>query len=89
MEITVEMLSEDEYFVTVVQDDTKTEHIVKVSDKDFNKLVGTACSKEDLVKKSFEFLLEREPKELIQKKFSIMIISKFFPEYPDVIKKMI
>jgi hypothetical protein len=47
------------------------------------------CSKELLVEKSFEFLLEREPKESILSEFGIMVIAKYFPEYPDVIKKMI
>jgi len=44
------------------------------------------CSKEFLVEKSFEFLLERETKESILGSFDIILISKYFPEYPDKIK---
>ncbi len=47
------------------------------------------CSKELLIEKSFEFLLEREPKESILNEFDIIVIVKYFPEYPDKIKKMI
>lgn len=36
---------------------------------------------EKLVRKSFEFLLEREPKESILREFNLSVISKYFPEY--------
>jgi hypothetical protein len=44
-------------------------------------------SPEDLVKKSFEFLLEREPKESILRSFNLKIISNYFPEYEKEIGK--
>lgn len=43
-----------------------------------------AQKKEDvasLVKRSFEFLLEREPETSILKEFDLEVISKYFPEY--------
>jgi hypothetical protein len=55
---------------------------VHVSDKDYKNLTNE-FSKEELVKKSFEFLLKREPKESILKEFDIMVIRKYFPEFPD------
>ena len=89
MEIIVEKLNEDEFTVRVQQNGEMTQHNVTVSEVDWQKLTDKMCSKELLVEKSFEFLLEREPKESILSDFDIMVIAKYFPEYPDVIKKMI
>jgi hypothetical protein len=36
---------------------------------------------EALVRASFEFLLEREPKESILRTFDIEVIGRYFPEY--------
>jgi len=43
--------------------------------------------KEELIRKSFEFLLEREPKESIFSKFNLQIINNYFPEYEKRIKE--
>ena len=37
---------------------------------------------EELVRASFEFLLEREPATSILRKFSLDVISQYFPGYP-------
>jgi hypothetical protein len=39
------------------------------------------------VRRSFEFLLEREPKESILARFDLSVISRYFPEYEDEIKR--
>lgn len=36
---------------------------------------------EELVRKSFEFLLQHEPKESILQEFELPVIQKYFPEY--------
>ena len=36
---------------------------------------------EELVRRSFEFLLEREPKDAILRQFNLQDIEKYFPEY--------
>jgi len=38
-----------------------------------------------LVRRSFEFLLAREPKESILKKFDLALIQKYFLEYENTI----
>jgi hypothetical protein len=38
----------------------------------------------ELVQASFEFLLEREPATSILRRFSLAVISDYFPEYPAV-----
>ena len=41
---------------------------------------------EELVKASFEFLLEREPAAAILREFSLDVISQYFPGYPAQIR---
>jgi hypothetical protein len=41
---------------------------------------------EELVRASFEFLLEREPASSILRKFSLDVISQYFPGYPAQIR---
>jgi hypothetical protein len=38
---------------------------------------------ERVVRVSFEFLLEREPASSILREFSLDVIGRYFPEYPD------
>jgi hypothetical protein len=42
---------------------------------------------EDLVRRSFDFLLEREPPSSILGTFDLSVIERYFPEYDRVIKK--
>jgi hypothetical protein len=37
------------------------------------------------VEASFEFMLEREPRESILREFDLPLIGRYFPEYPRVI----
>jgi hypothetical protein len=67
--------------VTVVEGESRTTHQVTVGQDTYDRLTGGACSPEELVRKSFEFLLEREPKESILRQFDIKVISSYFPEY--------
>lgn len=48
---------------------------------DFADLARDKASPEALVKESFRFLLEREPKEAILRSFDLMVIGRYFPEY--------
>jgi hypothetical protein len=43
-------------------------------------------SAEELVNASFEFLLEREAASSILRKFSLDVISRYFPDYPAEIR---
>jgi len=62
----------------------KTEHIVRVADEDLERYGATDAA--DLVRRSFEFLLEREPSSSILREFRITDIERYFPEYPTVIR---
>ena len=72
--------------VDVTSDDNlKTSHVVTVSQEYYQRLTGGIKPAEDLVKASFEFLLERESKESILQNFDLSQIQNYFPEYETVI----
>ena len=74
------------YDVHVREDDTESRHRVTVSKGDYEDLTGGEVAPEKLVERSFEFLLEREPKEAILSTFDLSIIWRYFPEYKGGIK---
>ena len=41
---------------------------------------------ERLVYETFDFLLEREPRESILRAFDLTVVSRYFPEYDDEIR---
>jgi hypothetical protein len=63
---------------------TVTEHTVEVTTSDVTRL-APGSSAEDLVRRSFEFLLEREPPQSILRRFGLKDIERYFPEYPRLI----
>lgn len=65
-----------------------TEHQVSLTKKDFDRLTGgRPVLPTELVRRSFEFLLEREPKESILPRFDLTVITRYFPEYNEEIGK--
>ena len=66
----------------------QTEHSVTVSADDLRRWGrGTAKQDvEDLVRRSFDFLLEREPPSSILRTFDLPVIERYFPEYDRVIR---
>ncbi len=84
-EIRIERLSEDDtksvFKVEVIEDKSTSAHTVEVKNDYYQKLTGGKITPEDLVIKSFKFLLQREPKEMIMSKFDLPVISRYFPEY--------
>lgn len=79
---------DDDVFAVEIAEGDSTAHCeVTVTDNSFRKFAPDRSSKKDLVRESFEFLLEREPKESILSSFEIGVIEKYFPEYPEQIVK--
>ena len=69
--------------VQVAEQNGQTRHSVTLSQQDFQRLTqGKATSPEELVRKSFEFLLERESKQQILRQFDLPAIVQYFPDYP-------
>ncbi len=73
--------------VTVTDGDGQTTHRVAVTLETYERLTGHVCPPEELVRRSFEFLLEREPKESILREFDIIVISRYFPDYERELRK--
>jgi hypothetical protein len=58
-----------------------TEHQVTVTERTRDELAPGA-SVEELVRASFAFLLEREPRTSILRAFDLPVIERYFAEYP-------
>jgi len=52
-------------------------------------LTGGTIPVADLLRLSFEFLLDREPKESILRRFELPVIARYFPEYEQAMKHRI
>lgn len=78
----------DEYEVEVRDDSGVSEHRVTAAPARVEELGGGADA-EALIEESFRFLLEREPKEAILSTFELSVISRYFPEYPDEIRRRV
>jgi hypothetical protein len=87
--IQIEKQAEDTYTVTVDEGGSSSSHTVTIDETYYEKLTGGKVSKEELIKKSFEFLLQRESKESILSSFNLKVISNYFPEYERQIPKQI
>lgn len=74
--------------VTVERAGTRTQHAVTVSRASLDRWGdGPAQSDvEDLVRRSFEFLLEREPATSILRRFDLSVIESYFPEYDELFR---
>lgn len=78
--IVVKEINQQNYHVTVMAAST-TEHEVTVDPSYAEKLCGSTISTTDLIKKSFEFLLQRESNNSILRRFNLQLIKQYFPEY--------
>lgn len=85
-EIQLIVINEQTYKVTVVSGHTTT-HEVNVDKAYAQKLTAGKISTAELVKKSFEFLLERESNNSILRCFDLSVIAQYFPEYEREIVK--
>lgn len=80
--VTVEVTKREEGWVCEVVVDhegERTPYTVTVSRSDLERWGHGDV--EDLVKRSFDFLLKREPPSSILKSFDLSVIQKYFPEY--------
>ena len=67
--------------LTVADDGSESRHSVTFTRADYQRLAGSGETPQALVRRSFEFLLAREPKESILKSFALTDIGRYFPEY--------
>lgn len=68
--------------VTVGDDGSESRHSVTFTRADFRRLASGDESPEQLIRRTFEFLLARERKETILASFALSDIGRYyFPEY--------
>ena len=79
--IEVEKIDKSKFRVRISESASETIHEVIVNPNDYTTFAGDNVQPEELVRRSFEFLLEREPKESILTCFDLSVISRYFPEY--------
>lgn len=86
--VNVKKLSETTFEVTV-HDRSTTTHVVTVDSEVASRLTGGRVTTEQLVARSFDFLLERESNTSILRSFDLPVIGRYFPEYERVIRGML
>ncbi len=85
--ITIQSDSPESVIVTVADDQngSRTEHTVSYTTDLIQRYGGDPENVEGLIRESFHFLLEREPKESILPSFSLDVIERYFPEFAEEI----
>lgn len=84
--IKIDKLDDITYKVKVAAAD-ETIHRVTLSSNYHHKLTGGRVPPEQLIKKAFEFLLERESNTSILSRFDLFEIGRYFPDFERAIKK--
>ena len=74
--------------VVVSEGGTESRHEVTLSEEDYRRLGEGYGSPDEFVRACLEFLLEREPRESILSKFDVSVISRYFPEFEERIKRV-
>jgi len=69
-----------------VRTDRETRHRVHATRADLARLAPGTADPKDLVRASFDFLLERESNESILREFDLSAIGQYFPEYEGEIR---
>ncbi|MBI3648671.1 MAG: hypothetical protein HY240_07985 [Actinobacteria bacterium] len=75
------------FTVRVSDEEGASEHEVTLSGADWDRLGRHYRSPEELVRASFAFLLEREPRQSILPSFDVSQIQDHFPEFDQVIDR--
>ena len=86
MSISIRKLSDDVFKVAVAKTSTTT-HTVTVTDQSLTDFTDDNATKAQLLEFSFKFLLEREPNTSILSSFDINVISRYFSDYKDEVRR--
>lgn len=86
-EIVITSMGPGRFGVQVREGGTETSHQVAVPEAYLEELGVGDADQEGVVRASFQFLLEREPATSIMDSFDLPTIARFFPEYPDELRR--
>ena len=86
MSISIKKLTDD-VFQGTVADSITTTHEVTVTNQSLTDLTDNTVTKEQLLEFSFNFLLDKEPNTSILSSFDINVISKYFSDYGDKVRR--
>ncbi|MGH2703927.1 MAG: hypothetical protein ACRDJ4_02170 [Actinomycetota bacterium] len=75
-------LGDGHFRVRLTEGGSTSTHDVKVPAESMQRL-GWPGTPEELLRRAFHFLLEREPKESILSSFDIDAIGRYFPEWEE------
>jgi hypothetical protein len=67
--------------VTIGSDWNESRHSVSMTRADFQRLAASGETPDSLVRRSIQFLLDRESKEAILPSFNLTEISRHYPEF--------
>ncbi|MDP1688633.1 MAG: hypothetical protein Q8L47_00680 [bacterium] len=70
-----------QFVVWLGDEEARTEHIVTLDREYWDRLTKSVGTPADIIKKSFEFLLKKEPQEAILKSFDLRVIRRHFPDF--------
>ncbi len=85
--IRVDRSAPGRFRVTVVEAGSQSKHNVSLKTGYYEKLTRKQVPEEELIERSFQFLLEREPKESILREFDLSVIGHYYPGYESEIQK--
>ena len=67
--------------VVVSEGSSESRHVVTLSRDDYRAQGDRFSTPEEFVARCFDFLLEREPKESILRRFDVRDIGRYFPDF--------
>ena len=74
--------------VEIVDGEKRSRHNVRVAQEDLGRWGRPGeAGPERLVRRTFDFLLAREPAEQILKSFELRDVTRYFPEFEEEIKR--
>jgi hypothetical protein len=76
-----------EFGVEVGEGNEITGHKVRLPRSFLDDLLLTEVDEEVIVRETFGFLLEREPATSILPEFSLVDVSRYFPEFPEELQR--
>ena len=85
--IEIEQVAPEEFHVRVIEGERETRHVVTMKTSEYERISGKKVTPVELVRRAFEFLLQRERKEQILAKFDLTIIGVYFAEFEKVMQQ--